>query len=147
MRRTVTFVIVGALAAACGKGGSGDPHSATITEAELRLNELGTKAKKAFYRADNAFPTGTVGPTPATPCCQNADHWCQPNPADWGDPVWQQLDFRLDDRYLGQYSYQSDGKTFTATAVVDPGCAGEPKTWQLRGEIKNGEPALTLIKP
>lgn len=143
-----TLVI--AMAVGCGKGGGGsggDPRAGKVSEAELYLKKIGDNAKRAFVAGNNAFPTGSVGPTPAVPCCQNPDKWCQPSPADWSDPVWQQLDFHVDDRFLLQYSYQSDGKTFTATATGDPECTGGTKSWTIAGSIVNGQPQLDMLVP
>lgn len=37
-----------------------------------------------------ALPTGTIGPTPAQPCCASADKKCPANAADWQHPIWDQ---------------------------------------------------------
>jgi hypothetical protein len=58
--------------------------------------------------------------------------------------VWQSLEFVVDGPFNFQYSYESDGKTFTATATGDVGCQGKPSTTTITGKINDkGEPEIT----
>jgi hypothetical protein len=57
--------------------------------------------------------------------------------------VWTPLDFQIDEPSLAQYSYESDGASFVATAVGDPGCNGNIITLQVTGRITEGEPVIT----
>lgn len=97
-------------------------------EAKLQLRKLHRDLKRTLAEK-SAFPIGKVGPTPATPCCASADHKCPV--ADWKDPVWTALDFQIDEPTQFQYSYASDGKTATLTAVGDTECAGKPVTYSI----------------
>src|SRR6266478_1926075 len=64
---------------------------------------------------------------------------------DWtSDPVWTALEFQIDEPNLFHYSYESDGKTFKATAVGDLDCDGKPSTYTLDGKSENGNPSVTL---
>jgi len=138
-------IVIAVVLVACGKGGAGG--GSKISEAKLRLDQIGQHAKRAAVAGTGGFPTGTAGPTPSTPCCQSADKKCPANGADWNDPIWQALDMRVDDPSYFQLTYTSDGKTFTATAVGDPQCTGEVQTWTARGSIENGGPTFTISEP
>jgi hypothetical protein len=125
------------------KGFESYAQKAKKTEAELQLNKLGKSAKVEFM-VNDAFPVGKVGPTPATPCCAQPDKKCAPDPQAWADPVWQALEFQIDEPHLFQYSYESDGKTFTATAVGDLACDGKPTTHTATGTVTaDGTPQVS----
>ena len=47
----------------------------------------------------------------------------------------QELGFTVDGAFHFQYSYESDGKTFTASATGDIGCTGKPATTTLTGRV------------
>jgi len=112
------------------------------TEAQLQLNKIGKSAKVAFV-SDAAFPKGKAAMLPAKPCCPDK---CPP--AAWAsDPVWKALDFQIDEPNLFQYTYESDGQTFTATAVGDLDCDGTAITYTLTGKVTNGNPEVTLTEP
>src|SRR5262245_35545644 len=85
------------------------------TEASIQLNKIGKAAKEAFA-VNAAFPKGKSATLPAKPCCPDkcavTDEWTK-------DPAWKALDFQIDEPNLFQYHYDSDGQTFTATAVGD----------------------------
>jgi hypothetical protein len=144
--------------AACGKdGGSGgsDEHDrygrymkrTKPTEAELQLDRIGTLAQKYFYSHDNAFPAIKLGPTPATPCCELPDRRCEPSLADWTGNGWEQLHFAMiDNKFHFQYSFESDGKTFTATATADLDCdpVGGVTTYTMKGTVVHGEPTYSI---
>jgi hypothetical protein len=113
------------------------------TESTLMLNKLG-KNSKVFFITNAMFVTGKAGPTPATPCCSAADHKCPAEATQWtGNPVWSALDFQIDEPNLYQYTYESDGKTFTATATGDLNCDGHPTTIKIDGKADNGDPTFT----
>jgi hypothetical protein len=114
-------------------------------EAQLQLTTLGNRAREVFTEKSE-YPKGKVGPTPATPCCNEPTKQCTPTDAMWSDPVWQALGFRIEGAFLYQYSYESDGKTFTATATGDVGCTGKPATTTLTGKIgADGAPELSKL--
>ena len=100
----------------------------------MQLSKLGKNANVAFV-TNAEFPKGKVGPTPAQPCCSEQIKQCIPTETMWSDPVWQALDFTVDGPFNFQYMYESDGKTFTATAIGDVGCKGDPLTTTITGKV------------
>jgi hypothetical protein len=118
------------------------------TEAKLQLRML-EKRLKVAYMETSAFPTGKAGPMPAKPCCQGPNGKCAVEPASaWAaDPVWKALEFHIDEPAEFQYSYDSDGKIVTATAVGDPSCGGHPVMYKLEGKVEAGNPSFTLTEP
>ncbi|HEX3761528.1 MAG TPA: hypothetical protein VHW23_22680 [Kofleriaceae bacterium] len=109
---------------------------AAAIEGKVGLHSLERQLKSAF--ADKgAFVAGKVGLTPKTPCCSRPGQTCPRELADWNDPVWQALDFAPDTGRF-RYSYESDGKTVTATAVADLACDGHPYTFTLTAKIDHG---------
>ncbi len=126
----------------------GDYKSASqATEARLQLSVLG-KTLKAHHAVEAAFPAGTAGPTPAEPCCVGEGGMCAPSP-DWAtNPIWQQLDFMIDEPTRFQYTYQSDGKTVTAMAIGDLDCDGAPITYKLEMAVgPDGVPTMNVSEP
>src|ERR1044071_8627403 len=104
---------------------------------------MGKGATAAFVEKAE-FPKGKVGPTPATPCCGETSKTCTPTETTWSDPVWQALDFTVEGAFHYQYAYESDGKTFTATATGDVECSGKPTTTSIVGKIGDaGEPVVS----
>jgi hypothetical protein len=88
--------------------------------------------------------------TPAEPCCKGPDHKCAPVPADqWAaSDVWSKLDFEIGEATRFQYSYESDGKTVTATAVGDLDCDGTSVTYKLEMTAgTDGNPTMNIIDP
>jgi hypothetical protein len=70
------------------------------------------------------------------------------SPDDWRrSPVWHALDFEIDQPSLFRYSYESNGKTFTAKAVGDLDCDGIEITYELNGEVSGGHPTYRLTEP
>lgn len=112
-------------------------------EAKLQLARLGKLAKAAFA-ANAAFPAGKVGPTPPNPCCAQQIKQCLSSDKTWTDPVWQALGFAIEGAFHYQYTYESDGKTFTATATGDVDCTGTPATATITGKVgADGAPEVT----
>jgi hypothetical protein len=119
------------------------------TEAKLQLNKLGKNAKRIVVET-GAFPKGKVGPSPAAECCGAAqDHKCPVDAKAWADPVWQAMEFSIDEPSLYRYSYEStDGKTFTATAIGDADCDSTMATYTLTGKLDaSGNPSVDLTEP
>lgn len=135
-----------------GKGSFEDyKNKSKMSEASLQLNKIGKRAKTAFIETSE-FPKGKVGLTPANECCfgngsGNVGGKCPVDAKAWQDPVWQALDFQIDEPSLYRYSYESDGKTFTALAVGDADCDTNMATFTLRGTADNGNPAVNLEMP
>jgi hypothetical protein len=119
------------------------------TEAQLQLNKLG-KSAKVYFASEGGFPAGKAGPTPAEPCCNGPNHKCAPVPPDqWAaNEVWSKLDFAIDEPTLFQYSYESDGKTVTASAVGDLDCDGTMMTYKLEMTADaSGAPTMNIVEP
>jgi hypothetical protein len=123
------------------------PSRDRFGEAELQLAKIRTNAKAAF-NTDASYPTSTPALTPATPCCEHPGHRCLPEASDWAVASWQALDFQLDEPFDFQYQFtgNSSGTEYVAIAVGDPGCTGNPTTFELRGAVKDGVPVTTLTK-
>lgn len=118
------------------------------TEAQLYLTRI-VRAAKAYSIANAKFPVGTAGLTPATDCCSGPDHKCPVDPKQWQVSPWQDLDISLELEHLFRYSYTSDGKTFTATAVGDLDCDGTAVTWKVTGtyDEQNGPKTTEIERP
>ncbi|HEY1559188.1 MAG TPA: DUF4190 domain-containing protein [Kofleriaceae bacterium] len=116
------------------------------SEASLQLNSIARHAK-AYYAEHDEFPKGNAPLTPADDCCKGPNAKCPTSPADWNTPVWQALDFSIDEPTLYRYDYQSDGKTITAHAVGDLDCDGTPGTYELKVTSEGGIPATTITNP
>lgn len=116
------------------------------TEAQLMLNKL-SKNSKVYFVTNASYLAGSAGPTPATPCCKGPGGRC-PIDTSWGsNAVWSGLDFQIDEPTRFQYTYQSDGKTVTATAVGDPDCDGKTITYTLKMSLENGNPTSQIDTP
>jgi hypothetical protein len=115
-------------------------------EGKARMRVMKRTLEEKFAETA-AFPTGKIALTPATPCCKQPDQVCAASAADWKAPAWQALDFAVEDHSRFQYSYVSDGKTVTATAVGDMLCDGHAITVTLTGKIAGGKPVIEINEP
>jgi hypothetical protein len=132
---------------AAGKGSFSDyQKKGKASEASLQLNRIGKRAKMAFAEAGE-FPKGKVALSPATECCASPGAKCPVDPKAWEDPVWKALEFAVDEPSVYRYSYESDGKTFTALAVGDADCDTNMATFTLKGTVDNGNPTVELTEP
>lgn len=114
-------------------------------EAVLQLKRLERNIKLA-HATNGALPKGKVELTPAASCCES-NGTCN-DPAVWKDPVWQALDFSIDDPHRFRYAYESTGKTFTAKAVADLDCDGTEIQYTMVGTVDaQGEIQTTLVEP
>ncbi|MGE0866991.1 MAG: hypothetical protein AB7P03_00405 [Kofleriaceae bacterium] len=111
---------------------------------ERELDRLVEKTKTAFA-ASRRFPVGKTPLTPANVCCTYPEHKCPAGGTVWNAPIWKQLGFQIDEPGLFQYSYESDGKVFTARAVTDLDCDGVTIEHTLKGWIANGQVRTTMI--
>ncbi len=116
------------------------------TEASLQLNKL-SKNLKVYFITNDAFPKGKAKLLPETACCAQPDHKCAVTKAWEKDPMWSALDFQIDEANLFQYAYESDGKTFKATAVGDVSCTGHPQTFTASGKVVNGNVTVEIVEP
>lgn len=122
-------------------------HKTKQSPAVLQLNKLGKYAKTAFI-TDGKFPVGSTGLTPPQACCAGPAAKCPADPKQWQQPVWQELDFRIDEPDYFQYSYAStDGKTAEIDAVGDLDCDGIMITYRLLLDSANGNATGTIIEP
>jgi hypothetical protein len=114
-------------------------------EAKLRLQMIAKNAQAAF-QGDGAFPVGTVGPTPAGPCCNEPGQQCEVTGD--VDPLWDSLGVFFDEPVRFSYRYESDGKTATATAVGDLDCDGTSITYKLEMSVDaDGKVTTNLVEP
>jgi hypothetical protein len=117
-----------------------------VSEASLQLNKLG-KNLKVTYITDNAFPKGSVRLTPAKSCCEGPNHKCD-DPQAWKHPIWQALDFQIDEPHLYRYGYESNGKTFMVRAVTDLDCDGIEVAYVMTGTADaKGNVTTTIVEP
>ena len=127
-----------------GGGGGGGMRKAKKSEGMLMLDKI-VRAAKEEFNVNAQFPVATIPLTPATECCADKDHKCQPAAEAWKD--WRKLDFQIDEAHLFRYSYESDGKSFTAKAVGDLDCDGTAVTYEARGTSANGNPQVEIVEP
>jgi type II secretory pathway pseudopilin PulG len=124
------------------------------TEASLQLNKIG-KSLKRYYGENGKFPIGDAKTLPDFPTCcglsgtgAGVDGRCPNDPASWSkDKIWSAIEFGIDEPTTYRYTYHSDGKTFTATAIGDTDCDGEFAKYELTGSAPGGVPELTLATP
>jgi hypothetical protein len=116
------------------------------TEATLQLNKL-EKNLKVAHMTNRSFPKGTAPLTPAKSCCEGPNHKCA-DAAAWKQPIWQELDFEIDQPHLFRYAYESDGKTFMLRAVGDLDCDGTEITYVVTGVADaQGTVSSTIVEP
>jgi type II secretory pathway pseudopilin PulG len=137
---TLALMILGIVAAIAIPSFMGYMDKGKRTEAELMLMQIERGAQRYAIEHDE-LPRGSAPPTPERPCCDGPDHRCF-DLQSWETPAWQALDFSIDRPHRFQYSYESDGKTFTARAVGDLDCDGDAVTYELRGVIGASGTAL-----
>jgi hypothetical protein len=132
-----------------------DPDDKRTPAAAKQLNRIAKSAKAAFA-TNGEFPKGKVGLSPGKECCAASldakltgtdAGKCPADAAAWKDPVWTALAFSVDEPSLYRYSYESDGKTFTALAVGDADCDTKMATFTLTGHVDNGTPKADLVPP
>jgi len=120
-------------------------------EAVVQLEKIKKRAIEE-YTANATFPTQEAVTTPAVNCCtQNigGKRKCAAVTSDWDKPEWRALEFALNENFFFQYAYvpTSAGAAFTATAVGDTDCDGNPVTYKLEGTNVGGTPKITLTEP
>lgn len=129
------------------KGFEGPAARTKPTEARRQLDKL-AKHAKAYYLARGEFPRGTAPLTPAAACCGEPGGTCALPASAWAaSPVWAALEVQIDPPFHFQYSYDSDGATFTAKAVGDVRCDGHTVTYTVEGSAPGGNPQVTITDP
>ncbi len=135
------------------------------TEAAEQLNAIG-KMQKRTYGENSSFTVGNGGflPTGAnakTGCCGGkggtesapgtaVNNKCTPMPSAFkADPRWSAMGFSDVEESTYGYSFVGTSATsFTAYAIGDADCDGNPATFTLQGTIDAaGNPSVNLIKP
>jgi hypothetical protein len=135
MRWAIALLLV----AACGAKEESEDYLRKSKQLEGRVKLKGISRNAKQIVADTGtLPVGSVGPTPVQPCCSSADKKCPVNQDEWKHAIWDQLSVYADAPHYFQYSYKSDGKSFTATATGDVLCEGKPATFTITGAIENG---------
>jgi hypothetical protein len=129
-------------------GHAGYMKKAKASEAELNLRAL-ERSIKTHYAENAAFPEGQVGPTPAAgSCCDSPGKKCQADPSLWREPVWEQLDFSVDQPSYFSYRYLgATGQTAFAEAIGDLDCDGDLAVYKLSCDTLDGSPRCELSRP
>ena len=122
------------------------------SEAVLQLNKIGKAAKRVYSETSSyvaSFGDQLPKHTGVGGCCGGPDNRCPPVPASFAaDPVWNKLDFQIDEPSLFYYDYSSSASnTFVAMATGDLDCDGTEISFVLAGRGVNGTPAVTLTEP
>ena len=124
------------------------------SEAVLQLNKIGKAAKRVYsetssYLKDIAATLPTKPDGTAGGCCGGPNNRCPPDPAAFAiEPVWNKLDFQIDEPSLFYYDYSSSASnTFRALATGDLDCDGVEISFVLEGSAPNGVPLVTLTEP
>jgi hypothetical protein len=142
MKTILTIALLVAAAGGC-KNRGGKPAQLVAVHNLLAIR---TAAREAYLK-NGTFPVGEVGLTPAARCCEKPGGQCAVDTTIWQHPVWSAIGFSVTAPQPFQYSYKSDGKTFSATAVGDDGCDGTTISYEYRGESNGGTPSGTMIIP
>ncbi len=130
---------------AADKGRGDDKRNSMKLEANLTLDRMAKQSRRMFGDS-GGFAVGQAGPTPATPCCQGANHKCAISKEWASSPVWSALEFHVDEPGRFQYSYAGEAQKFTATAVGDVDCDGHPTTYTVHGMVDgNGMPQIDRL--
>ena len=119
------------------------------SEAVLMLNKI-MKNQKITFLTDASYVVGSSALVPAMSCCQvdtDGKKKCAGNEAQWQQPIWQALDFTIDEPHYFRYSVESTATGYVAKAVGDLDCDGIEVTYVLEGSIKAGNPTWTLTAP
>ena len=134
---------------ACNRAESKARHAHNHDDLTPDLDAIWPKAKQV-NDATGTFREGKVGRTPAGDptmgCCMSKENKfkCPSTAKDWSDPVWKALGFEIDEDTFFRFTYESDGKTFTATAAADIDCDTELAIYTLTGAADG---TLTQTKP
>lgn len=124
------------LVTACGAKEETEDYIRKSREITARTTLKGiSRNAKQIVAETGLLPTGSIGPTPSQPCCASPDKKCPVDMAEWRAQIWDDLMVSADRASHFQYSYQSDGQSFTATATGDVLCDGKTSTFTITGKI------------
>jgi hypothetical protein len=86
------------------------------------------------------FPGPSTGIVPPLGSCCEQGGLCSPDPSYWENPVWQALNFSIEDRHYYSYEYVIDdrGTSVAVRAHGDLDCDGVYSTFEMRAEVRNG---------
>ncbi|MEE2755502.1 MAG: hypothetical protein VYA30_02520 [Myxococcota bacterium] len=124
------------------------------TEAKVNLQRL-SMAQRTYYEADIADASGKLlpqqfaGPSKLVPgnptkfmCKDGKPIQFKPTPETFAAPVWQALNFAIEDPFRYAYQVEVDGtgtlSRFTVRAVGDLDCDGQLSTFERFGSIQKG---------
>jgi type IV pilus assembly protein PilA len=139
----IVVAIIGILAAVAIPAFLHYTYRAKTTEADITIKDIWTRAR-TYYTTTHTpigamvpvpaqFPDSSAGPAPATTCCSASGRKCAPDAANWTDPTWEAMDFRIEKAHYYRYQFDSDNsgtpKTFTVTAYGDLDCNGTESTF------------------
>ena len=117
-----------------------------VSESSLQLNKL-ARMIKVTYAVNDALPVGEAPLSPATRCCEGPDGKCPVDAAAWQHPIWQALEFQIDEPSRYQYRYASDGKTAVVEAVGDLDCDGQTAAYRLDVTTAGGSASVSITPP
>lgn len=151
----IVVAIIGILAAVAIPAFMRYMNKAKSTEAEQFIKKIQDGAIQYYHRptqptmtpVPKQFPNGSVGPTPAArPACPAEDKFAAA-PALWaGDPIWQALNFSVDDPHYYGYTFEVANFTqgpFTARATGDLDCDATLATFEIVGGVDPATNTLT----
>lgn len=139
-----SFVVLLATSAACAASAPAPavaptgPESTSLEyeppppEAASVLRQISERVTSYFNDNDH-FPIGKATATPRPACCQGAERYCPATPEAWERGVWSDMGYSLDEPSQFRFAYQGTRRAFTITAVGDPECTGQLRTYVLTG--------------
>lgn len=142
----------GALLATAGLAGLIVAPELSQRRRERRLQEARTFVRRiadgavAAWRRSHVeaharrFPA-SVASTPVEAVQANCDGYPS-QPRAWDDPGWKALGFGIFGEHRYQYAFHADARSFTARAVGDLDCDGQPSTFEVTGQVRGGEVVL-----
>ncbi len=144
----IVVAIIGILAAVAIPAFMRYMNKAKSTEAEQLIKKIQDGARAYYYNpsqpgltpVQKQFPgtVGLEGPTPAADCCADPSgaQKCSVDATAWNTPVWQALNFSVDDPHYYGYTYELVSNTdFIARATGDLDCDGVVATFEMAGGI------------
>ena len=152
---TIVVAIIGILAAIAIPAFSKYVRRSKTTEAVMNLRKL-FDSSVAYYERDYSDRAGesipsqfpgvglNFGPAPGghNPCCGGDEGpKCLPDPEAWSQPIWQALNFSVDDPHYYWYHYISEGtgieSRFTARSMGNLNCNDTYSTFERVGGVSS----------
>jgi type IV pilus assembly protein PilA len=130
----IVVAIIGILAAVAIPAFIKYIRRSKTTEAQMNIRKM-FDSTVTYYEAEHAAADGTIlakqfpdvqGWTPAQgSCCAQTGQKCAPSPALWQGPVWQALNFGVDDPFYYSYDTTETGTGATAGDRYDLEASGD----------------------